>query len=230
MEPKEDQLDKLHAYAQALTSGELPAGWDTLQNSSPATVAHHAAQRLFYKEFAPRRPIGRLTALVNGGAMAKLHRQNRLFNLAGITVPETVAWGTLANGQEYLFTREAAGHSLLFWLSVSLKGADEDILKLRRRLLQALGVFTGRLHASGFLPGDMRLSEIYAEKIENRFRFTLLNNGKAMKKTPAPGRLLLRNLIEVNMLPENIVSISDRMRVFSAWKRQMRDLSPIEAR
>ncbi|MEM1154374.1 MAG: hypothetical protein AAGI44_09540 [Pseudomonadota bacterium] len=230
MELTEDHVDKLHSYAHALTVGELPAGWNTLRNSSPAIVAHNAQQRLFYKEFAPRRPVERLTALVYGSPVERLCRQNRLFSRAGINVPETLTWGTLPNGNEYLFTREAAGHSLHCWLCERLVEADQHTAMLRRRLLDALGVFTGRLHASGFLPGDMSVSEIYAEKIEDRFRFTLLNNGKAVKRMPPPGRLLLENLIEINMLPPNAVSHSDRMRVFASWKRQMRELSPIETK
>lgn len=230
LELSEDQVDRLHDYAKALSVQELPEGWKPLRNSSRAVIAHHAKLRLFYKEFAPLTPLERLIALVNGSPIERLQRQNKLFHHAGFSVPETLAWGTSINGQEYLFTREATGHSLRTWLSELLVSADADTSMLRRRLLDALGVFTGRLHASGFLPGDMSASEIYAEQIENRFRFTLLNNGKAVKATPPPGRLLLRNLIEVNMLPSEVVSLSERMRVFSAWRRQMRELSPIDAK
>ena len=51
-----------------------------------------------------------------------------------------------------------------------------------------------------------------------------------MQKTPPPGRMLLRNLMQLNMLPPRILSRTDRMRFFTAWRRQMRDLDTIEAK
>ena len=42
--------------------------------------------------------------------------------------------------------------------------------------------------------------------------------------------MLLRNLMELNLLPPAAISRADRMRFFVAWRRQLRELSPIEAK
>ena len=47
---------------------------------------------------------------------------------------------------------------------------------------------------------------------------------------PPPGRMLLQNLMELNLLPPSSLSRTDRMRVFVGWRRQLRELSPIEAK
>ena len=41
-------------------------------------------------------------------------------------------------------------------------------------------------------------------------------------------QMQLRNLMQLNMLPSKDLSRTDRMRFLQAWRRQMRDLSPVE--
>ena len=112
----------------------------------------------------------------------------------------------------------------------TLTEPNGDALTSRRQLLEALGIFIGRLHATGFLPGDLEASDVLAEQLEDRFQFTLINNEHSVKKLPPPGRMLLKNLMELNLLPPSALSRTDRMRFFVAWRRQMRDLSSIETK
>ena len=42
--------------------------------------------------------------------------------------------------------------------------------------------------------------------------------------------MLLKNLMELNLLPPSALTRTDRMRFFVAWRRQMRDLSPVESK
>ena len=62
------------------------------------------------------------------------------------------------------------------------------------------------------------------------FHFTLIDNERNMQQQPPPGKMLLRNLMQLNMLLPADLSRADRMRFFRAWRRQMRDLSPLEAK
>jgi serine/threonine protein kinase len=103
-------------------------------------------------------------------------------------------------------------------------------LQQRRQLLRALGTFIGRVHATGFIHGDLRPGNVLAVLEQGRFRFTLIDNERNVQKVPPPGKMLLRNLMQLNMLLPADISRSDRMRFFTAWRRQMRYLSPLEAK
>jgi hypothetical protein len=64
----------------------------------------------------------------------------------------------------------------------------------------------------------------------DRFRFTLIDNEHNIRKSPPPGKMLLRNLIQLNILPAAELSRTDRMRFFRAWRRQMRDVLHVEGK
>jgi hypothetical protein len=220
----------LRAYALQLSAGELPQGWDIVYTSSACLVASNRSLQIYYKEFPLPSPIDRLVALFRGSRAARWRKHSDALKYAGIEAPESLAWGKLPNGSEYLFTRTAAGQDVTTWLRKTLTERAGAALTSRRLLLESLGIFIGRLHVTGFLPGDLEASDVLAEMLDDRFQFTLINNEHSIKKLPPPGRMLLKNLMELNLLPPSVLSKTDRMRFFVAWRRQMRDLSPIEAK
>jgi hypothetical protein len=222
--------EDLHRCAQQLAAGELPGGWDIVPGSSSARVAVNTALQIYYKEFPPPSPLGRVAALLSGSRATRLRKHSDALLYAGIEAPENVAWGRLPNGGEYLFTRAAAGRDVAGWLTGTPGQKCGEPLALRRKLLHDLGVFIGRLHATGFVPADLQATEILAALREDRFQFTLINNENTIKMLPPPGRKLLLNLVQLNLLPPTVLSRTDRMRFFTGWRRQMRELSAIEAK
>jgi hypothetical protein len=225
-----DMEEDLQGVALQLTAGELPPGWDIVKTSSACLVACNPSLQVYYKEFPLPSPFDRLTALLWGSRASRWRKHSDALKYAGIDAPDSLAWGKLPNGREYLFTRAAAGQDVATWLRKTLTERTGAALTSRRRLLEALGIFIGRLHATGFLPGDLEASDVLAEQIDDRFKFTLINNEHSVKKLPPPGRMLLKNLMELNLLPPSALTRTDRMRFFVAWRRQMRDLSPVESK
>jgi serine/threonine protein kinase len=148
----------------------------------------------------------------------------------GIDAPATILLGKLTHGGEYLFSAAARGDSITNWLRKNPAGGKDVQRNTRRRLLLELGRFIGRVHAAGFIHGDLRPGNVLAEQRADSFRFTLIDNERTRRRVPPPGRALLRNLMQLNMLPPDMLSRADRMRFFSAWRSQMRTLSPIEAK
>jgi hypothetical protein len=148
----------------------------------------------------------------------------------GFDAPHSVLWGKLKGGGEYLFTAAAPGEGVDRWLCEPIAEDRVEQLRVRRQLLHALGTFIGRLHANSFIHGDLQPENILAALMQDQFRFTLMNNERNTRRIPTPGRLLLRNLIQLNMLPLAVLGRTDRMRFFCAWRRQMRDLSAVEAK
>ena len=167
-----DTKEDLQGVALQLTAGELPPGWDIVKTSSACLVACNPSLQVYYKEFPLPSPFGRLTALLRGSRASRWRKHSDALKYAGIDAPDSLAWGKLPNGREYLFTRAAAGQDVATWLRKTLTERTGAALTSRRRLLEALGIFIGRLHATGFLPGDLEASDVLAEQIDDRFQFT----------------------------------------------------------
>lgn len=199
-------------------------------SSAFARVAVNRQRQLYFKEFLARSSADSLKALVKGSRATRARVNSDALLLMGIDAPQNVCWGTLPGGREYLFTAAAPGEDVSHWLRHSLAERTPELLRLRRQLLQALGTFVGRVHATGFIHGDLRPGNVVVTLQQDQFRFTLINNERTVRKIPTPGRMLLQNLLQLNMLSLADLSRTDRMRFFRAWRRQMRELSPMEAK
>lgn len=201
-----------------------------MHSSAYTKVACHSENQLYYKEFLPRSPWESIKAGVRGSRATRARNNGDALLLAGIDAPANIAWGALPKKREYLFSTTAPGQGVDYWLRDKLTGRAGEQLLRRRQLLDALGTFIGRIHATGFIHGDLRPGNVLTALEHDRFCFTLIDNERLARKIPPPGRMLLRNLMQLNMLPPSVLSQRDRMRFFTAWHRQMRDLSEIEAR
>jgi serine/threonine protein kinase len=188
------------------------------------------ARQLYYKEYLARTPAEALKAAVKGSRATRARRNGEALLLAGIDAPHVIFCGTHPDGREFLFMAAAPGAGISQWLQEILVERSGEQLRLRRQLLHALGTFIGRVHATGFIHGDLRPGNVLAAKTQDQFRFTLIDNERNTRKSPTPGKMLLRNLMQMNMLQPADLSRTDRMRFFRAWRRQMRELSPVEAK
>ena len=220
----------MHHCAEQLTQGLLPTGWELVNSSAYARVAYSPQRQLYYKEFLPRSPAESLKALVRGSRATRARNNGNALLQAGINAPANIAWGKLPEGREYLFMQSAPGQGITQWLRVTLVERNGEQLQQRRQLLRALGTFIGRVHATGFIHGDLRPGNVLAVLEQGHFHFTLIDNERNVQKIPPPGKMLLRNLMQLNMLLPSDISRSDRMRFFTAWRQQVRELSPLEAK
>lgn len=228
--PSDQEREQLHDCALQLADSRLPPGWDVVQSSAHANVACNAQQQLYYKEFLQRSPLEQLKARLRGSRATRARHNGDALLRAGIGAPVNVAWGKLPGGSEYLFSRAVAGEGITHWLRSTLTAGYGEQLQLRQRLLRDLGKFIGRVHATGFIHGDLRPGNVLAEWRGERFQFSLIDNERTFQFAPPPGRLLLKNLMQLNMLLPPDLSRTDRMRFFCAWREQMRELSAIEAK
>lgn len=193
-------------------------------------MAYHEGLQIFYKEFPPRSPAEAFKALLKGSLATRARNNSIALLQAGFNAPTSLAWGRLSGAKEYLFTDTVPGVNVGTLIKSQVLNGKRLSLFQWRKLLQELGMFIGRLHATGFIHGDLRTSNILANKGLLRFEFSLINNEHNIYGKPAPGKQLLKNLMLLNMHCLTELSRSDRLRFFHAWHSQMRDLSELEAR
>jgi hypothetical protein len=224
------ETETLHEWARQLADNYLPDNWERVSSSAFSRVAVNRKQQIYYKEYLPRSPAAMLKAQVKGSRATRARLNADALLHAGIDAPHNVLWGQLSGNREYLFTVAEPGETIDHWLRNTLRDKDKGQLALRRRLLSELGVFIGRVHATGFVHGRLQPSNILATQLQDRFRFTLLNNERNSRRNPMPGKLLLKDLLQLNTLPNTVLGATDRMRFFQAWRRQMRALPPVEAK
>ncbi|TDG15842.1 hypothetical protein E2F43_06350 [Seongchinamella unica] len=225
-----DKQEHYARLAEVLGRHELPEGWTLVGSSAYARVAADESTGVFYKEFLPRSPLERIKALVRGSRATRAREQNEALRDAGFQTPVNLAWGSLPGGREYLFSSAVPGTGVTSWLREELVSREGESLALRRQLLRQLGDFIGRMHAAGFTHGDLRTSNVLAERDGDNFQFYLIDNERNRRSTPAAGREVLRNLMQLNMLRPDDLSHRDRMRFFQCWRRQMSHLNEAEAK
>jgi len=93
-------------------------------------------------------------------------------------------------------------------------GGDSFIHK--RALTEAFGRTIGLMHAKGIFHGDLRLGNVLVVEEEQKWRFFFIDNERTKKFSRLPGRLRLKNLVQINMFRNGITN-SDRLRFFRAY-------------
>ncbi|MEP6389781.1 MAG: lipopolysaccharide kinase InaA family protein [Halioglobus sp.] len=221
---------ELAEVALDLSSGGQPACWEIVNSSGYTHVAYNPTLNLYYKEFFSRSPLEQLKALVRGSRGTRARLNSDKLVAAGFPAPTNVAWGSLPGSSEYLFTQGAQGKGVSTWLKNSVGGATKAELVQKRQLLSQLGSFIGHLHARGFIHGDLRASNIIANLSGSQFSFTLIDNERTTSHRSAPGKLILKNIMQLNMLLPVDITITDRWRFFNAWSDAMESYNVLEAR
>jgi hypothetical protein len=130
---------------------------------------------------------------------------------AGFGAPRTLVLGW-REGAGLLVMRDVGGEPLLDALA-RLAAAGPAARAAKRTLLRALGAEIGRLHAAGFVHGDLVPPNVHARD----GRFVLLDNDRTRR-----GRVLVRlggrrNLVQLGRFVAPGVTLTDRCRVLAAY-------------
>ena len=145
----------------------------------------------------------------DGWRAARAARMGAAVAAAGFGAPVAVLCGR-AGRRALLVTRDAGGADLATAVT-ALAGAGGRPRK--RRLLRALGAEVGRLHAAGFLHGDLVPTNVHV--VDDGFVF--LDHDRTRR-----ARLLVwwgarRNLVQLGRFVVPGVSVTDRARVLCAY-------------
>jgi hypothetical protein len=89
-----------------------------------------------------------------------------------------------------------------------------------RGFIRDFGQTIGRMHAKGIFHGDLRVGNVLARQDNNEWRFFFIDNERTKKLPGSPFVLRKKNLVQLNMGPLGIMSGTDRMRFFTAYRAE----------
>jgi len=140
----------------------------------------------------------------------------------GFDTPAMIAVGRIGAGllenRNFLITaRLDSARALYVWLQQRVPSDIRDTLQMRRSLIRQLGETIGRMHASGICHGDLRPGNVFAEEESGRWRFFFLDNERTRKFLYLPRSLVVKNLVQIGMLPEYGVTRTDRLRFLKGY-------------
>lgn len=203
------------AALQLLSENQLPEDWTPVASSSNAHVAHNEAMRAYFKEFLPRNKFESIKAWLRGSRCQRARLQSEQLAAAGFNTPACLCWGKLGNNREFLITEASTGTGVTEYLRKQLNTDKNPTgLKLKRHFLGELGATIGRLHNSGIVHGDLRTSNVLTRRDDSQFQFCFIDNERNSQHSIIPLKLVKKNLVQLNMLLPEDLTLSDRWRFF----------------
>jgi len=149
--------------------------------------------------------------------------------VAGFTVPRVLAaaeerYGPLLRGA-WVATAALAGVPLAERVAALARervgatpGAQRRLLATKRSLLASLGAAVGRLHAHGFVAGDLVPANVWSiDAAPDRTLAFLDHDRTRAGVAPAPWARARRNLVQLNRVVLAGVVATDRLRVYRAY-------------
>lgn len=179
-------------------------------------------RNLYVKQFLFRSAWDFVKHLFRPSRARRAFRASLMLAGHGFCVPETVALGERRYGpvctSNFLITCEInkAG-DLYACFKNNWQRHSSDILRNKRRFIRALGKTVGRMHREGIFHGDLRAGNIFAKSSDGTWQFFFLDNERTRKFTFLPQRLRIKNLVQINMLQRENITLTDRMRFMKAY-------------
>jgi hypothetical protein len=104
---------------------------------------------------------------------------------------------------------------------------ENNQLPDRRSLTKALGGIIGKMHNLGIFHGDMRMGNILVKKENSSWQVFFLDNERTKKYKRLPGRLRIKNLVQINIItPVDALTKTDRMRFLKYYLLENKELIP----
>ena len=237
----------LAAVAVSMHRGELPPGWRWVVSSPAARVA--TAQGVFIKLFLPRNLWEWPKQLLRGGRAARAAREGRRLAELGFLTPAVCGYGTLGlralgfralgfrdpgsgargcsvpGSTQWLATRAVPAMSFGDFVTGFFDGQPEREGVARGPLYRRLGDLVGRLHRVGIIHGDLRPNNVLLGCAEDGVRFYLIDNERNRRYRRLPDKLVLKNLVQIQMQFDSDFSPAERELFFAAYgaARQLAD-------
>ncbi len=221
-------------FEQALLDNEEKLGecyrLTTIQSSKFARVYKltvrfdNEDKGIYFKQYLCRSVRDFIKNFVRANRALRAFKAAEMLGDDGFDAPTIIAIGESRYGlfhtTNFMVTLEIEDAKQIYQLICDLQNGSELETKNRRGLIRAFGRTVGKMHAKGIFHGDLRLGNILARLEKDQWRFFFLDNERTRKFRYLPMRLRLKNLVQINMLPSNAMSNTDRMRFFKEYQAQ----------
>ena len=175
---------------------------------------------LYLKQYLPRSAWDVFKHLFRPSRAQRAFKASLMLAENGLLSPEVIAVGELKYGpvcaRTFLITREVAGaRSACDLLEDFARRPDKA--RAKRDLIAAFGETVGRMHAAGIFHGDLRPGNVFGEDTSEGWRFFLLDNERTRRFGRLPHRLIVKNLVQIGMLGNQLLTTTDRMRFLKSY-------------
>lgn len=189
------------------------SGWQRVDSSDFARVHAHRERGLYCKQFLPRSRFDIVKSWLRGDRSIRARHRSDDLIAAGFSSPTPVAWGLYARHRGFVVTEAVAAIGVTEWLRTLGPGHRAR----RWQLLTALGQEIGRLHGAGFVHGDLRTSNVLVTDQDSVFSFYFIDNERNSQHRQIPMKLVVKNLVQLDMLLAKDLSRSDRLRFYKSY-------------
>jgi tRNA A-37 threonylcarbamoyl transferase component Bud32 len=223
---EEDLLKILCARAETLRGNPSCAMVPTCKGSLVFRVKGSRGE-LYLKHF---RTVGwpdRIKALMRGGRAQRSWRGGRLLQSLGFNTPLLVASGGsssfFAPPVDFLLTEAVRGPRLRHLLREGFENTLAEKGWRKRPFLRTLALTIAELHRRGIYHGDLNPTNILVilEGDLNPSTFCFLDNTRCRFMKEVPYQLRVKDLAGLNNPRLGSVSVRDRLRFFSLYRRHL---------
>lgn len=210
--PGQGSHESLVAIALEVAAGR--AGTCVRRSTHAETwIAKLGDADLFVKILRPSRGLARIKRLVRGGPSNHVAAIAAQLKRDGIDAPLPMLTGIEGStGRELIVTERVRGTVMPRFLR-----EQRDDISRKRAVLRALGVEIARLHARGYIHGDLTPFNILLGKDEPP-HFVFLDHERTRKTWLARlARPRLRNFVQLGRFALPGLTRTDRMRVWSGY-------------
>jgi len=210
----------------AIQGGACGEGWEELRHSRASRVMAGmlaGGRRVIYKEFHARDGWERWKRAVRGSRARRAQRGAAILRARGFSAPQTLLAGELSGGRSFVLSERLTGEALedyyrrRFAENASLAGTV-----LKRGLIRELGRTVAKLHRRGIVHGDLRGYNVLVEETEAGPRFHFVDNERTALSRREGRRF--RNLVQMGTIVLPGLTLTDRMRFFTAYRDEREDL------
>lgn len=148
-----------------------------------------------------------------------------LLKTNGLRCAETVALGEMMWGpvcvRNFLLTEDIQDANDIYQWMELFAGVDSGFSQNeKRKFVKKLGETIAKMHSAGIFHGDLRPGNILGRSVRHGWEFFFLDNERTRQFEMLPGKLRLKNLVQINMLHRNEIGVTDRMRFYKSYLKQ----------